>query len=764
MQRTDIANPPEVRAVHAHAPDEIRRNLLDSRQSSELERSSSRSPFLPRVAIGLMLVLLAIVGSLFLYNGAHAGRIYRGVKVLGADLGGLNMAEARTALAQASQGYPEGNVTVQDGGRTWTFAPAELGLGVDVDGTLEVAFSYGRTGDTMSDLGSKLNALFSGTTVVPLLSHDEGSLTQAVASIAAEVDRPAVDSKLERDAEGRVIITPSATGTLLDREALSGDLAKSMSAVPLSSVNIRMVEQAPAITEEALRSTESQALLLTEQPVSLAAGESNWMLEPAELRGMLALETNASGTASVKLDRAAIKAYLRPLAEELRVAPQDAQVTIGKGAATLTEDVSGQELDIPSAVAAIEQAAQAGNLEARNVALPIKEVPASIQTEQVQPLYEKANTLITEGVRLYFREDGYILRNTSVTGFLDVVQGEGDALPRLAIDRDVLANRISGVAYNFNRKAVDARFRMVDGAPRKITSGQDGMKVDVQSSLQKAAAAIESFSGTDRLQVELDVAVTQPTLMDADLSSIHTPDLLASGQTGYAGSSAERAWNVELGTRHIDGALVPPGAEFSTNDTIGDLTLEAGFKMGYGIIRGPNGVTTVPSEAGGICQVSTTLFHAVFRGGLQVTERNWHSYWISTYGRPPSGLQGLDATIAPPEKDFRFRNNTGNWLLIRATADGTNVTFQLYGVNPGWTVNIAQPVITNRVKTDLTPVTETSSELPKGKRVLVERPQDGFDSSITRTVLDANGNVVDKWTARSHYVPARERYLVGTGN
>jgi vancomycin resistance protein YoaR len=367
-------------------------------------------------------------------------------------------------------------------------------------------------------------------------------------------------------------------------------------------------------------------------------------------------------------------------------------------------------------------------------------------------------------VRLYFRDDGYILRNTSVTGFLEVAQGEGDGLPHLVIDEGVLANRISGVAYNFNRNAADARFRMVNGVPTKITSGQDGLKVDVQSSLKKAVTAINGFSGSDRLQVELDVAVTQPTLMDADLSAINTPDLLASGQTSYAGSSAERAWNVGLGTRNVDGALVPPGGVFSTVDTIGDLTLDAGFKMGYAIVHGPKGITTVPAEAGGICQVSTTLFHAVFRAGIPIVERNWHSYWISTYGRPPSGLQGLDATIAPPEKDFRFKNTTGHWLLIKATADGKNVTFEIYGVNPGWKVNIGKPVITNPVKTTMDPITEYSDQLPKGKKVLVEHAQDGFDSSISRTVTDANGNVIDQWTAKSHYAPAHERYLIGTAD
>jgi vancomycin resistance protein YoaR len=220
---------------------------------------------------------------------------------------------------------------------------------------------------------------------------------------------------------------------------------------------------------------------------------------------------------------------------------------------------------------------------------------------------------------------------------------------------------------------------------------------------------------------------------------------------------------VGLGTRNIDGALIPPGGVFSTDETIGDLTLAAGFKMGYAIVNTGSGLTTVPAEAGGICQVATTLFHSVFWAGLPIVERNWHSYWIGLYGLPPSGLQGLDATIAPPDKDFRFKNTTGNWLLVKATADGKNVTFQLYGVNPGWKVSVAGPIITNKVKTNPAMITENSSALPAGKKVLVEHAQDGFDAQITRTVTDAGGNVVDHWVARSHYEPAHNRTLVGTG-
>jgi vancomycin resistance protein YoaR len=753
MQHSNTADPPKVRAAHA-----------DTSREAPL-KGATRSGQAPLRA-GLMALaglVIALVALLLVYGAVHDGRVFRGVSVLGNSMGGLNRAEAKAVLEQASAGYPSDTLSASGTGKSWNFSPTELGVAVDVDRTLDAAFGYGRDGGFFDNIGRQLGGLFGSTQIVPVLTQDAARLDSAVARIVADADKPAVDSKLEIGPDGKVFITTSSSGTIVDRDALRSAIVTSVASVPFTPVNVVMRDQDPKVTEDALRASEAQALLLTEQPIALKSGEQVWTLASADLRKMLSITPGASGGAwTAALNGEALGTYLKPVADDLHRDPVDANIVIGKGTVTLNEDEAGADLDVQASVAAIQQAATKEAADARAVELPVKVVPAAVHTDQLQALYNKANSLVTQGMRVRFRDDGYILRGTSVTGFIDVAPAQGGPGPlKLVIDEEVLADRIAGVGYYINRPATDARFRMVDGTPTKVTSGREGFKINIDNSVQNALKAIEGYQGGDRLQVDLDVAVTEPNLKDADISSINTPDLLARGQTSYAGSSAERGWNVELGTKRIDGALVPPGGVFSTNDTIGDLTLEAGFKMGYGIITTSKGVTTVPSEAGGICQVSTTLFHAVFRGGLQIVERNWHSYWIGTYGAPPTGLQGLDATIAPPEKDFRFKNNTDNWLLVKATADGKNVVFELYGVNPGWKVSIGQPIITNVVKTDRTPVTEYSSELPKGKRVLVERPQDGFNSTIPRTVTDANGNVIDTWAAKSRYVPARERYLVG---
>lgn len=751
MECSGTAEPPAARVAHVHAPEE--------------ENRHATHPI--RFALAGVAALLVILAAFTAwYELGHDGRVFHGVGVLGKDISGMSREQALSALTQASAGYPSSNLTVSGGGKTWNLTAADLGVEVNVDETLNAAMGVGRDGGLLENAGTQLGALFGGRQLAPLLKHDASMIDKVVARIAADLDKPAVDSKLEKGADGLVSITPSSSGTQVDRQALGAALTSSSASIPFQAVGLVTKEIAPKVTEAALNGAKAQALLLTEQPIVLKAGGQSWALQPNDLRDMLVLDQASDGAARASLDNNRLAAYLKTIADQIHIEPANATLAIGRGTVTLAKDKSGAELDAVAALAAIEEAATKGDATSRVVALSLKEIPAAVRKADLQPLYDKVNSLVTQGIRFHTTNDGYTIKGPSVTSFLDIApKPDTSQLVKLVIDDSALSAQMAGVASVINTEPLDAQYAMLNNAPAKVADAKNGVAVDVKQSVRNARQAIEGYTGGDKLQVDLVATAKEPAVKDIAVDNIQTPDLLAYGQTSYAISSPERAWNVGFGAGKINGTLVPPGATFSTVNTIGPLTLDAGFKMGYAIEGdGKGGLRTVPAEAGGICQVSTTLFHAVFRAGLQMVERNWHSYWIGLYGLPPTGLLGLDATIAPPYKDFRWKNTSGNWILIKSTADGKNVRFELWGVNPHWTVSVGDPVITNRVKTTQDKITESSDRLPKGVGpILVEHAQDGFDASITRVVTDAGGNVIDNWVAKSHYQPAHNRYLVGTG-
>lgn len=125
------------------------------------------------------------------------------------------------------------------------------------------------------------------------------------------------------------------------------------------------------------------------------------------------------------------------------------------------------------------------------------------------------------------------------------------------------------------------------------------------------------------------------------------------------------------GCNLIAGTTLYPGDEFSTYEAVSPFSKENGYFMAGSYLNGQ----VVDSLGGGICQVSTTLYNAVLRAELEVTERHNHSM-IVTYVDPSA-----DAAIAESAgKDFKFVNNTEHPVYIDGYVQGKDITFTIYGV------------------------------------------------------------------------------------
>jgi vancomycin resistance protein YoaR len=262
----------------------------------------------------------------------------------------------------------------------------------------------------------------------------------------------------------------------------------------------------------------------------------------------------------------------------------------------------------------------------------------------------------------------------------------------------------------------------------------------------------------------------KPAVTASQAKKIKLPDVLAEASTYYDNSSEPRRHNVETAVRLENGWLVPPGGQFSYVEHVGKVSEAEGFVTGFGIVTSPENdgtVTTAPVIGGGICQVSTTIFQAAFWAGLRIDERYEHPYWLQTYGEPPRGMKGLDAMVNVEDDwslDLKFTNTTGNWIAVVVIADGERVTAQIRGTNPGWTVQVFDPVITNVVPADTRTYYTESPELPQGQELQVETAQEGFTAAVHRVVTDRNGQVVDDYVLTSTYAPSRNTILRGTGS
>ncbi|MFV0441612.1 MAG: VanW family protein [Lachnospirales bacterium] len=116
--------------------------------------------------------------------------------------------------------------------------------------------------------------------------------------------------------------------------------------------------------------------------------------------------------------------------------------------------------------------------------------------------------------------------------------------------------------------------------------------------------------------------------------------------TYFGGSSIERVHNITRASNSINNITIMPKETFSFNNTVGEASVENGYKMAKVVVFNE----LVDGEGGGICQVSSTLYNAIDDAKLSVLERHSHTRDI---GYVPLGE---DATIVYGAKDFRFTN------------------------------------------------------------------------------------------------------------
>jgi vancomycin resistance protein YoaR len=236
-----------------------------------------------------------------------------------------------------------------------------------------------------------------------------------------------------------------------------------------------------------------------------------------------------------------------------------------------------------------------------------------------------------------------------------------------------------------NELGENSRFIHVDGALHLLEGGRKGKIVDgVKTSL-----AIRDALVAGKSSATLHLKEHRPTLFSAsDFEKLSFPDLLARGESNFAGSPKNRIHNINVGVKKFDGLVLQPGEQFSFNQYLGNVDAANGYLPELVIKEN----VTTPEYGGGICQVSTTAFRAVMQAGFKIDSRRNHSYPVAYYGTP-----GYDATVYSPAPDLKFTNDTGKAAYLRTKIAGTKVFFEFYGTSGGRQVTINGPFVTERL-------------------------------------------------------------------
>lgn len=297
--------------------------------------------------------------------------------------------------------------------------------------------------------------------------------------------------------------------------------------------------------------------------------------------------------------------------------------------------------------------------------------------------------------------------------------------------KGVLSNRI---ALPLDRAPGTVTIRSGSGGYVFDGIGYPGRHVDLDALALLAAEALAAGSP----DVVIPVKETPPTVIveDPKLRSMGVKELVAIGESGFAGSPPNRRHNIKTGLARFNGHLIPQGTTFSFVETLGPVDGSTGYLKEL-VIKGDR---TVPDYGGGLCQVSTTAYRGAWEYGFPILSRINHSYIVSYYGPV-----GTDATTYIPTPSMKFLNDSPGALLIQTVMDTeTNEAFFLYyGTKDDRKAEIAGPYIWNRSGPP-PPRVETTTDLPPGAKRVLGHAVPGMQVNWFRTVRKDGEETVEK--------------------
>ncbi len=322
-----------------------------------------------------VVVLLAVGGGYALLAWWSSTRVPSGVQVAGIEIGGMSDGEARSTLQDRLVARAALPLRVGVGEQELTVSPAEAGLEVDVDATVDDV--VGLSWDPRVVLRQ-----FRGQTEVPAATRvDATALRGELQALADQVDTEPVDGAITFEGAAAVPVAP-VPGLTLD---VDGAVEAVRSGWPQSGPTIELpvdvVEPAvdQADVEAAMTSFAAPA---TAGPVTVTVGKAQVPLTPEQLVPALSL-TGTDGELVPAVDGAVLKAALVAAAPTLETATTDATVVIQDGAPVVVPATDGVTVD-PAELATAVQAAFATPERVASVAAAVR--PAEVTTEEATAL------------------------------------------------------------------------------------------------------------------------------------------------------------------------------------------------------------------------------------------------------------------------------------------------------------------------------------------------------------------------------------------
>ncbi|WP_329085273.1 MULTISPECIES: VanW family protein [unclassified Streptosporangium] len=384
----------------------------------------------------------------------------------------------------------------------------------------------------------------------------------------------------------------------------------------------------------------------------------------------------------------------------------------------------GRELEREATIAAITKAFLGPRKEVR---LPVSVIKPIAGEETVRKAAASANKALAGPITLTFAGKRVQLPVETLAAHLSFEPDSSGGMSPKFDARSAVAS-VEGDLIDPVLAPRDPTFQIVGGKP-KLVPGRKGKGIN-DGRLAADVAEMVARDGDRTIPVLL--ATVRPRMSDAEARKLGIKERISQFTTPYE-CCPPRVTNIRTIARLLDGYLVKPGETFSLNGVIGQRDTARGFVPAPMI----QGGRLVDSVGGGISQFVTTMYNAVFFGGLEDVQHVAHEFYISRY---PAGRE---STVSWPEPDFRWKNDSPYGVLVKTSFNDSGVTVGF------WSTKRYEVESISSERYDVTPF---KSDTDSGPDCIPMVGQNGFTIDVWR-VFKQDGEEIKRVKKTTVYRP-----------
>jgi vancomycin resistance protein YoaR len=377
----------------------ILKKLFSLQAKSKKDKKSSKKKFINfRLVVGLIIFLPIL--AICAYEAIFWNRVLPYIRIADFNVAGKTQNQLNQFLTSLVEKKQSQTIELYFEDKKWVLPTGRFDLFYSPSSTVNKALLTGKQGTFGQILSEQKAAFWQQLNLGFDYQLNKDLLSQDIASLAAQIDLPAIPPTIELVASAsskNIVITEGQPGRKIDQDKVISKILSDFGQLQSEPIILEATVTFPPIDKKMIQDTKARAEKLLGKKIVLFFGKDSWEIQEKELVNFLSFYGG--------WDKEKITDYTEGFAQSIDRPPQNALFNFAGGRVLeFKPGMDGLTLDQEKTIKLITQALQDLEKNQQNnlvkVNLPVSSTKPSVSTEQVNTFGIKQ--LIGEGKSWFY--------------------------------------------------------------------------------------------------------------------------------------------------------------------------------------------------------------------------------------------------------------------------------------------------------------------------------------------------------------------------